>query len=261
MPSLLEIERALAKSLLAREDSAAAGFVLADGLAPEARLSIYRNTVIEKATAALKLAFPAVQRLVGAEFFAGATAIFIEKEPPRRADLNAYGEGFADFLARFPPAAGLPYLGGLARLEWAIACALHAPDPPALDPERLAGIDPALQGLIAFGPHPAIALVAEDHPVDAIWNAVLAQDEEQMAAVDLDAGPVWLLVERGEGGLAVERLDETAWRFAAALFAGTPLAAAIGAVPEVEAAPLLAEHLAAGRFIGFELGDPGPEFA
>jgi len=45
----------------------------------------------------------------------------------RAAALAEYGDGFADFLAGFAPAQSLPYLADVARLEWAINAAYHAP--------------------------------------------------------------------------------------------------------------------------------------
>jgi hypothetical protein len=255
MPTLLEIQRAVGRSIIASDDALAAGYVLADGLPLEARLGIYRNNFIGTLTAALQLCYPAIHRLVGAEFFEGAARIFISAEPPRRADLDAYGEGFPEFLAGFPPAAALSYLPGVARLEWAVSRALHAPDVEPLDLARLGAVAAADRDRIAFLPHPSVALVAADHPVDAIWRAVLAQDDDAMAAIDLDAGPVRLLVERRVTGVEVMRLEAPAWRFPAALCASRPLWIAIGSAPEVDTAALLAEYLAAGRLIGFELID------
>src|SRR5215831_10136031 len=170
MPTL--IQRAVGRSIIAGDGVLAARYVLADGLPPEARLGIYRNNFTGTLTAALKLCYPAVHRLVGAEFFEGAARIFISAEPPRRADLDAYGEGFPGFLAGFPPASALPYLPGVARLEWAVNRALHAPDMEPLDLSRLAAIAAADYDRIAFLPHPSVALVAADHPVDAVWRAV-----------------------------------------------------------------------------------------
>jgi hypothetical protein len=257
MPTLLEIQWAVGRSIIAGNEAVAARYVLADGLSPEARLGIYRNNFIGTLTAALKLCYPAIHRLVGAEFFEGTARSFIAAEPPRRADLDTYGEEFPQFLAGFPPAGALPYLAGVARLEWAVNRALHAPDTEPLDLSRLAAIAAAEHGRVAFRPDPSVALVEADHPVDAIWRAVLAQKDDAVAAIDLGAGPVRLLVERRDAGVEVTRLEEPAWRFATALCASRPLQTAIEAAPEVDAATLLAEHLAAGRFIGFELLD-GP---
>src|SRR6516164_9064562 len=116
------------RGLVEHDDGEAAGYILADGLASEGRLNVYRNTFIGALTTALRLAYPAVHRLVGPEFFEGAARIFIEKEPPRGAYLDGYGSGFPEFLAQFRQAASLAYLPDVARLEWTVSRALHAPD-------------------------------------------------------------------------------------------------------------------------------------
>lgn len=256
MSTLLEIQRAVRDSLVDGDSTAAAEYVVADGLAPEARLDIYRNTFVGCLTAALRLSFPAVQRLVGGPFFESAARLFIEADPPRSAWLDAYGDRFPEFLAGFEPAAGLPYLPGVARLEWAVSRALHAPDSIPLDITSLAEIDPADHGRVAFVPHPGIGLVQAGHPVDAIWRAVLEEDEGALERIDPDAGEIWLIVQRTEKGPEVMRIDEQAWRFTADLFASRPLQDTINAHPGAQADVLLADHLAAGRFVAFSLSPP-----
>lgn len=253
MPTLLEIERAVCRALVEGDDAAAVHHIVADGLASTARLDIYRNTFVATLTKALRLSFPAVDRLVGAVFFDSAARLFIERHPPRSAWLDEYGAGFPEFLANFAPAAALAYLPGVARLEWAVSCALHAADADPLDLARLAAINPNEQGRIALVPHPSIGFVCADYPVDEIRRSVLAADDAAMAAIDLGAGPVWLLVQRFDTGLNVRRLGEAEWRFTAALCAGRPLDEAIAAVPDADAAMMLANHLAAGVFIDFAL--------
>jgi len=256
VPRLRELQRAMARALIERDDAPAAQFIIADGLPPEARLNIYRNTFVGTLATALRLAYPAVHRIVGAEFFEGAAALFIAKHPPASAYLDEYGEAFAEFLAEFSPAASLPYLPGVARLEWAVNRALHAPDVPGFEVSELAALDPADQAQVCFAAHPAVGFVHDEMPIDLIWRAVLDQDDEAMAAIDLGAGPVWLLVERGPEGVAVKRLDPPAWRFAAALFAGRPFEQVMAAVSDADAPRLLAEHLAAARFVGFSVPQP-----
>jgi hypothetical protein len=253
MPTLLDVQHAVYRSVVERDDGLAAQYIVADTLAPEARLSIYRNTFIGSLTTALRLSYPAVHRLVGLEFFESAARIFIEAQPPHSAYLDEYGANFPEFLANFEPAASVSYLAGVARLEWMVSRALHAPDVKALDLSRLAGIDPLDHGRIAFAPHPSLGLVRADHPVDAVWRAVLAQDDGAMAAIDLESGPVWLLVQRRGTDVNVTRITHPEWCFMAELCASRPLQAAIDAVPETDATILLADHLAAGHFIGFEL--------
>src|SRR5215470_6352362 len=88
VPTLLETQRALGASLL-DGDSAAAALLVEPGLAD--RLDIYRNTFVIGVTKALRLTYPAVYRLVGADFFDGAAGQFIAQHPPRTACLDDYG--------------------------------------------------------------------------------------------------------------------------------------------------------------------------
>ncbi len=251
MTTLLDLQRAMRTSLVDRDDGAVAA-LLADGVTVD-RLDIYRNTFVTGATRALRLTYPAIHRLVGAEFFEGAAAIFIAEHPPQAAWLDEYGAEFADFVRDFDPAASLPYLADVARLEWAVSRALHAADEPPLDVRRLQALSPEDQVGVAFVPHPSISLLRAEHPADAIWRGVLQGDDDALAAVDLASGAVHVMVERRATGVEVSRLDEAAWRFAAALCAGKALEVAFSETDDTRMSALLAEHLAAGRFIDVRL--------
>jgi hypothetical protein len=241
VPALLEVQRAMCAQLLGDERV-------------DERLGIYRNTILSALGNALRLSYPAVQRIVGADFFEAAAREFIRGNVPRSAYLNEFGGEFPQFLAQFPPAAPLPYLPDVARLEWAINRALHAPDAPALDLSRLASLGEAAFPGVSFCAQPALSLLKLATPADAIWRAVLDQDDAAMAAIDLRVGPVYLLIERDAAGVQVRRLSAAGWQFTATLNSGRPLFEALGeAVPEDQPAisALLAEHLASGRFIQF----------
>ena len=106
MPTLLEVQTAMRCSLLGSGDAAVAP-TLGDALTPADRLSVYRNTSRTALTNALRLNFPAVQRLVGKDFFAAAADAFISHNPPNTAWLDLYGDGFPEFLQSFEPATGL----------------------------------------------------------------------------------------------------------------------------------------------------------
>lgn len=255
MPSLRDVQDAIRMSLVEREDRLAAAYIVGAGLAPERRLAVYRNTFLANLANALRLSYPAVHRLVGAEFFDGTAHIYVQQQPPRSSYLDEYGVGFPDFLARFPPAASLPYLPDVARLEWAVSRALHAPDVEPLDVTRLGTLDASDHDRVRFVPHPSVSLLVANYPVDAIWHAVLARDDAALGAIDLAAGPVRLMVQRRVTGVDVTRLDRRPWDFAAALCAGEPLRRALDAAGDANAAAWLGEHFTAGRFIAFSLAD------
>ena len=96
MPSLLDVQRGFRTAVLAADASLPPSLINGGTVSAAARLGVYRNNVIGNLTRALRLSFPAVDRLVGEDFFAAAAQRFIEASPPHAADLNQYGEDFAE---------------------------------------------------------------------------------------------------------------------------------------------------------------------
>jgi hypothetical protein len=252
MPTLLEVQRAIG-AFLAQGDLAAVEFVIADRIAPDARLNIYRNTYVGNLVGALRISYPAIRRLVGEDFFEGAARAFIDTYPPQSAYLNDYGSKLGDFLAHFPPAASLAYLPDVARLEWAVNCALHAEDAPTLDPACLAASPAAADS--QFVAHPSVRLLQTDYPADSIWRATVDEDDDALAAIDVDEGPLFIIVSRGANGVSVGRVTADEFRFAEAIFTGVALSGALAAVDR-DMSQSLAAHFTAGRFTGIHLEPP-----
>lgn len=258
-PTLRDVQSAISRALRHSDASAAARCIIGDGLGAARRLDVYRNTFVGSLTRALQLAFPAVRRLVGDEFFESAAQVFIGEQPPRSAWLDEYGAEFPRFLTQFRPAASVRYLADVARLEWAVNRALHAPDVAALDLGRLAGVDPADHCRVCLVAHPSVSLLTVDYCADVIWRAVLECDDAALARIDPAPGSVPLLVERCATRVDVVRLDAPAWRFMADLTEGLPLDAALANASDIDAPALLAGHLQAGRFVDFKVaGRPVP---
>jgi hypothetical protein len=257
VPTLLELQTAIRSHLLDGTPIAASA-LLDQALVPSDRLSIYRSTSLTTVIKALRLNFPAVERLVGEEFFAAAAEAFVTQEPPGTAWLDLYGESFPEFLQGFEPAATLVYLADVARLEWRVSRALHAIDAEALNYSKLLNIEPSEQARLRFVPHPSVSLLSSPYPVDQIWRAVLAHDDAAIAEIDLASGPVRLLIERHSGDVEVTWLDQPRWTFAEALLTGKPLAAALEAAGDPDATLWLAEHLAAGHFTDIRLQPTRP---
>jgi hypothetical protein len=258
MSTLLETQHALFRALVVGDRDSATSQIVSGALSPAERLDVYRNTFISSLTAALRISYPAVYRLVGEPFFESAAQCFIEAHPPRTAYLNAYGAEFADFLAQFPPVELLSYLADVARLEWAVNIALHAKDVHAMDAQSFARMGEIPPDRLILVPHPSITLLRLDHPGRQIWRAVLDEDDAALSAIDCSAGPQWLMVERNTTGVEVLSLPETEWRIAAALCAGETFAKAMDADDDADFPLLFAGLLAGGRFTDFRLAGDHP---
>jgi hypothetical protein len=230
--------------------------------------AVYRNTVMKGCIDALQANHPAVLRLVGETWFRSAAAIHVRAAPPSEPCLLHYGTlpstssaaSFADFLGGFEPAAQLPYLPDVARLDGAWTACHAAADAPAADPAVLAALDPHALGAAHLCPHPAARWMWFDKaPIYTIWSA------SRQGAV-LDDELVW----QGEGALLTRPLDAVQWcpvgQAACALLdacaAGAPLAeaaeAALRADPACDLAALLALLLQQGAFMQPSLKDTTP---
>jgi hypothetical protein len=253
MPTLRDIQRDVARSLLAPGDGAALAHIADDVIDTAARFNIYRNNVAITLIAALRLAYPAVDKLVGSDFFDGAARAFIAQYPPRTACLDDYGAEFPDFLAGFPAAAALAYLPDVARLEWAVNMALHAPDAPTLRPDALIDLAASEHRRVRFVPHPSVGLLSVRYPADTIWHAVLDGGEAVLGTIAMKIDPRRLLVQRHASGIVVVRLDEDEATWSRLLFSGVALDEIIADEESARFVALLAEHLAGGRFAGFDV--------
>jgi hypothetical protein len=242
--SLRELQEDVRRALLGQGDDAAAAAVVEDGLTAAGRLAIYRHHVFTTLTAALQATFPVVCRLVDERFFAYAAHHYIREHPPAGPCLFEYGATFAAFLAGFPPCRALPYLADVARLEWAMNAALHAPDQAPLKHAALEGLARQVTGEEIFSLDPSLALIASPWPIHAIWRAN-QPEADATAAIDLGAGGVWLQVRRLGDDVGFRALDRGTFVFRQALAEGRRLADAVEEVMAVDARFDLAQAFAA----------------
>lgn len=158
----------------------------------ERRFAVYRNNVAVSLTEALATRFPVIRRLVGEAFFAPLARLYAETNRPKSPVLAEWGAGFSAFLEQFPPLAAYPYLGDVARIEYARGQAFHAADARPVDPAALAGADP---DRVRLGLHPSVRLLALAHPAVSIW----ARNQPGGEGLPLTAGPETALILRDAG--------------------------------------------------------------
>lgn len=225
MPMLHELQASFRRALL-EGDTAAIGQFVQEDEGPE-RFAIHRNNVLISLTDVLAETFPAVRRVVDERFFAYAAHEFITRHPPERACLSEYGGAFPDFLAGFPPCAGLPYLPDLARFEWLMTVAAHAADAAPADPGWLDMVPPEATPRLLLQLHPSCGFLASPWPIDRIWRAnrpsATAEETIDLDDIHLDAGGVRLEVSRQAGDVVYRLLDEPSFAFREALGKGASL--------------------------------------
>lgn len=147
-----------------------AGVTGPDGKAAQKRFDIYRNNVTVSLTDALADIFPAVQRIVGEEFFRAMARIYIRRSPPKSRLLFEYGSDFAAFVDGFEHSGSMPWLGDVARIERAWLDAYHASDAPVLSPDQLAAVPPEQLAETHFNVHPACRVICSSYPVFSIYS-------------------------------------------------------------------------------------------
>lgn len=221
------------------------------GLLPPARFAVHRNNVVAGLVEALGAAYPAIRSLVGEAFFRAAAGAFVRDEPPRSPVMIGYGSGFPDFLASFPPAAGLPYLAPVARLERAWLAAYHAAEATPLQLAALGRVDEAELDRVRLVLHPSLRLVASSFPIVAVWAANTGRGPH--AAVDLGRAETALVV-RPEERVMVESLSSGMAAFVGTLAddsaLGTAAEAALRAEPCLALGPALGRLFALGAVVG-----------
>jgi putative DNA-binding protein len=217
----------------------------------EARFSVYRNTVAKGCADALIAQFPTVTRVVGEPWMGQAGVLFARERPPTRPSLHEYGEAFADWLARFPPAADMPWLAGLARIDWAWRSACFAADQAPLPAEAFVRLAPEGYDAVTAELHPATAVLWFEDGTPDLWRAL--QGAAAPAQAELDLRPQGLLLARPRLEVEHRILGPGSFAFLDACAGGRSLAAAAQAALAAESglqlSAIFAELIALGAFV------------
>jgi len=219
---------------------------------PPRRFAVYRNNVTMGLVNALASRFPAGKKIVGSEFFDAMATLFVRAHPPRSPVLMSYGDELPAFVESFAPAAEVPYLVDVLRLEIARSEAYHAADAPAAGLEDLQAIDPESLGEAKVVFHPAARLLRSPWPVATI-HALNMGGQETTPIEDWSGEDI--LVTRPRLEVLTTLLPSGGYAFLTALHEGQNLGAAIeeaaGRSPAFEPGPALAGLIAHGAALRF----------
>lgn len=243
-----------ADALLATDDSSSP--VLAPLIAQPA-FAIYRNTVMKGCIDALQANYPAITRLVGEEWLRAAAAVYVRDALPAQPMLLDYGADFAGFLTRFEPAAELPYLPGVARLDrfWSEAHAAAAED--ILIPAALTQLATDNFFRARLQPHAAARWAwFDDAPIYTIWSR---NRSDTVVDGDVDWQAEGALLTRPHDAVRWHALNRAGCAFLDACAALGTVAdaaqAALEAQADADLGQLMTTLLEAGAFSRLELNN------
>jgi len=229
--------------------------------------AVYRNTVQKGCIDALQVNYPAVSRLVGDEWFRAAAMIYARANLPRQPSLLGYGSEFPTFLATFEPAAELPYLAGVARLDRFWTEAHTARDESPVAAAAVAEFAAPELARVVLHPHASARWAwFDDAPIATIWGrnrtAESIVSDAASLAPDLEWAAEGVLITRPRGAVLWTPLGKPGCAFLDACAAGGTLAAAATAAlyadPQADLAALIAQTLDAGAFGRLTLHDDDP---
>lgn len=258
--SVATLQAEFARCILNRNEGLPNAISRCDGGgAPVRRLDVHRNNVFASLIGVVKARFPVVLRLLGEQFFAGTARSFVEHHPPRAPVLSEYGGEFPDFLETFEPAADLPYLADLARLEWAMHVAYHASDRKPLSPAELNRIPAESIAGARLVLHPSVAVIASPYPIVSIWET--NSFDEKVRKIGPDLGAEQALVARPELDVRLSRVSPATLILTEALASGADIGRACDVVSESaqgeDISQSLAAILGAGAVVDAEFDAPG----
>lgn len=222
-------------------------------IAAQPGFAVYRNTVMKGCIDALQANFPAVQAIVGEEWFRAAAAVYVKGHPPRTPTLLEYGEDFEAFITGFEPAVSLPYLSHVAKLDRYWTEAHIARDEAPLVPEGLAGLDAEALARCRLHPHASARWAYfEDAPAATIWRCNREGDAQSLAEIDWRGEG--LLLVRPHAAVEAVDLDAAGCAFISACAEGGTLAdaaaLALACDANTDLSALIARLLGAGAFGG-----------
>lgn len=212
------------------------------------RFSVYRNTVMHSLTDALVQRFPVVQRIVGRAFFSATAKVFVVNHPPSSPIIQAYGTDFPNFLATFPPAAGLPYLPDVALIEVLRGQAYHAADATPMSPDTFRSAITMAPEDAVLTLHPALRLATSEHPAMSVWR----MNQSGMTPSTVDPGPEAALIFRRADNVIVMPVPFDAADIVAKLAMGVPLGVVARDTPPDKLSRSIATLLSHGLIVGVD---------
>lgn len=190
-------------------------------------VQVYRSGYPARLTEALGETYRVCWRVLGDEDFFAACRDFAARAPSTSYNLSDYGEHFGEFLMTRPDAEHAPFLGELAKLEWAFKLVFHSAPHAGLDPAVLAA-KASPDAVLVFGG--ATRLLKLRSRVYAIWKRDL-DDDTPIEPADAEGEQALFLYKSGDNAVYSRELDADEAAALGALIDGRRLEDALAAAP------------------------------
>ncbi|MDM8560722.1 putative DNA-binding domain-containing protein [Candidatus Parabeggiatoa sp. HSG14] len=229
----------------------------ANNLTANEGIAIYRGSILGKLSRALKSIYPVCYRLVGEKFFEATATTYIHRFPSKSPDLGDYGEHFPDFLVNFEPAASLPYLPDVTRLEWHWHRIFNGEDSSTLDLKALGKISQTQWGDLIFHLPKTSILLESPYPIHKIWQ-INQSDYEGEEYVNLEEGEIKVFLWRQGYDMRIDLPTEEEWQLLKAFQAKKPFETicedlAVGYEPAHGVSALLTQFVQRGWIVDFSV--------
>lgn len=219
-PSLLDLQTDFLAALYGDQEATIADQLVGAGLAPAARLRIYRHSTEQIHLDALRTIYSALSALVGEAFFEQAAAAYHRGHPSCSGNLQAFGEHFPDFLEGLPNTRALPYLGDVARLEWRRQVVALAAEYDSLSLADFDTVLAAAEGTVRITFQPGMQCWISPYPVLAIWRYATQPTPERLV---LSTSGDHMVLWRSEVDVAMAGVDVASFACIDALVRGDTL--------------------------------------
>lgn len=235
-PSLSEIQREFHSLVGPGEDPAGAKEIPLNpqgGVPGNERVSVYAHGYYARIVEALLETYPAVKHVLGEKIFNDLAHAYAERYPSGEYNLTQMGKYFPEFLKDPGVAEEMPFLSGLAALEWRVSLAFHAYDGKPLETAALSQITPEDWEKASLVFQPSVSVLRSEWPVFDIWKA--RNEPVEKIKIDMVNRPQNILIFRQGLEVHCTLLGPAQFQMLEGLLAGKTLGEtceALLAVPE-----------------------------
>jgi hypothetical protein len=195
-------------------------------------VAVYRDGYPARLTEALGETYECCWRVLGDDDFMAAAKDYIARTPSSSYNLSDYGEDFPEFLESRPDAEDAPFIGDLARYEWAFKELFHLKPHSVLAPAVLAAKARPDAVLLLGG---AVKILSLRHHVYDIWRRDRS-DDTPLKDGDWEGAERLVLYKKEGNPVFVRPLTAPEHAALTALAAGRPLQDALASAEGLDAA-------------------------